>query len=107
MRIEYNPRKFLLLVPLPMLRQYFDGRGVPKDGDDGAALLRDAAEQGLAEAQTSLAARYDTGDGVPENAVLAAFWYERAAQQGFAVAQHNLGILKRDGRGVLRHRSRR
>jgi hypothetical protein len=28
MRIEYNPRKFLLLVPLPMLRQYFDGRGV-------------------------------------------------------------------------------
>ena len=28
MRIEYNPRKFLLLVPLPMLREYFDGRGV-------------------------------------------------------------------------------
>ena len=28
MRIEYNPRKFLLLVPLPMLRQYFDGRSV-------------------------------------------------------------------------------
>ena len=31
MRIEYNPRKFLLLVPLPMLRQYFDGRGVLGD----------------------------------------------------------------------------
>jgi len=28
MRIEYNPRKFLLLVPFPMLRQYFDSRGV-------------------------------------------------------------------------------
>ena len=28
MRIEYNPRKFLLLVPFPMLRQYFDHRGV-------------------------------------------------------------------------------
>ena len=28
MRIEYNPRKFLLLVPFPMLRQYFDRRGV-------------------------------------------------------------------------------
>ena len=28
MKIEYNPRKFLLLVPLPMLRQYFDGRSV-------------------------------------------------------------------------------
>jgi len=28
MRIEYNPRKFLLLIPLPMLRQYFDRRGV-------------------------------------------------------------------------------
>ena len=27
MRIEYNPRKFLLLVPLPLLRQYFDSRG--------------------------------------------------------------------------------
>jgi hypothetical protein len=31
MRIEYNPRKFLLLVPLPMLREYFDGRGVLGD----------------------------------------------------------------------------
>lgn len=31
MRIEYNPRKFLLLVPLPMLRQYFDRRGVLAD----------------------------------------------------------------------------
>lgn len=31
MKIEYNPRKFLLLVPLPMLRQYFDGRGVLGD----------------------------------------------------------------------------
>lgn len=28
MRIEYNPRKFLLLIPMAMLRQYFDGRGV-------------------------------------------------------------------------------
>jgi hypothetical protein len=31
MRIEYNPKKFLLLVPLPMLRQYFEGRGVLGD----------------------------------------------------------------------------
>lgn len=31
MRIEYNPRKFLLLVPLPMLRQYFGSRGVLGD----------------------------------------------------------------------------
>ena len=31
MKIEYNPRKFLILVPLPMLRQYFDSRGVLVD----------------------------------------------------------------------------
>ena len=28
MRIEYNPRKFLLLVPKEMLRGYFDARGI-------------------------------------------------------------------------------
>jgi hypothetical protein len=28
MRIEYNPRKFLLLIPLDILRQYFERRGV-------------------------------------------------------------------------------
>jgi hypothetical protein len=27
MRIEYNPRKFLLLIPMAMLRQYFEKRG--------------------------------------------------------------------------------
>jgi hypothetical protein len=31
MKIEYNPRKFLLLVPMPMLHQYFDSRGVLAD----------------------------------------------------------------------------
>lgn len=31
MKIEYNPRKFLLLVPKPMLRQYFDARGILGD----------------------------------------------------------------------------
>ena len=37
MRIEYNPRKFLLLVPLPVLREYFDKR----------SLLGDLAWDGL------------------------------------------------------------
>ena len=37
MKIEYNPRKFLLLVPLPMLREYFDKR----------SLLGDLAWDGL------------------------------------------------------------
>jgi len=31
MRIEYNPRKFLLLIPSKMLRQYFERRGVLGD----------------------------------------------------------------------------
>ena len=31
MRIEYNPRNFLLLVPMAMLRQYFAARGVLDD----------------------------------------------------------------------------
>lgn len=31
MRIEYNPRKFLLLIPSKLLRQYFERRGVLGD----------------------------------------------------------------------------
>lgn len=31
MRIEYNPRKFLLLIPMAMLRQYFERRSVLGD----------------------------------------------------------------------------
>lgn len=31
MRIEYNPRKFLLLIPLKMLQQYFESRGLLAD----------------------------------------------------------------------------
>ena len=33
MRIEYNPRKFLLLVPMIMLREYFERRGVQALGE--------------------------------------------------------------------------
>lgn len=62
--------------------------------------LRDAAEQGHAEAQCSLGICYYYGAGVEKDSQEAATWYRRAAEQGHASAQCNLGVCYKNGRGV-------
>ena len=62
--------------------------------------LRQAAEQGDAEAQFTLGARYESGRGVAQDAAVAVRWYRRAAQQGHVTAQFRLGDMYRDGRSV-------
>jgi S1-C subfamily serine protease len=49
------------------------------------------AEQGDAEAQYTLALKYDTGRDVPENYAESGKWYRKAAMQGHAGAQYFLG----------------
>ena len=63
--------------------------------------IRALAEQGVAEAQFSLAVLYGSGEGVPQDWVEAANWLRLAADQGHAPGQSALGLVYREGLGVL------
>ena len=78
---------------------YLNGDGVVRDSGWAAIWFRKAAEQGLAQAQCSLAttqynqyARSVTGDTLK--------WWRRAADQGNAAAQYDLGVMYANGKGV-------
>ena len=64
------------------------------------ARLRQAAEQGDAEAQSELGERYEHGRGVGRDYGVAVGWFARAAEQGHAPAQAALGYMYSTGRGV-------
>jgi uncharacterized protein len=70
------------------------------DYAEAARWFRLAADQGDAEAQTSLGYLYLFGQGVPQNDAEAVRLYRLAADQGFARAQFNLGGMYNAGRGV-------
>ena len=62
----------------------FQGRGVPPDQKQGAALFRAAADRGLSVAQNRLARCYAHGAGVEMNVVEAAKWHMIAKAGGVA-----------------------
>ena len=68
--------------------------------EEDAQLTREAAEQGVPEAQNNLAAMYARGRGVPRDDVEAVQWYRNAAEQGSPRAQHSLGQMYAAGDGV-------
>lgn len=61
-------------------------------------LFKQAAADGVTEAQVNLANIYDAGDGVKRDFEAARYWYKRAIDQGSPEAAYNLGIsyLNRD-----------
>lgn len=59
--------------------------------------LRNAAEQGDAEAQYELGAMYHAGDGIPKDDVEAAYWLQKAAGHGMVKAQGTLAMIDRSG----------
>ncbi len=79
--------------------------GVSNGTDDGVSngtdayyakkleLLRQAANQGEAFAQSNLGAMYKDGQGVSQDYAEAVKWYRLAAEQGDAVAQLTLGAM--------------
>jgi len=73
-----------------------------EDGDlaEAARLFREAAIQGLANAQYNLAVLYERGLGVRADETRALLWYHSAAEQGHPLAQYNLGNMYASGRGV-------
>ncbi|MGH6922646.1 MAG: caspase family protein, partial [Propylenella sp.] len=82
--------------------KYLLGRAYDADQNATEAVnhYRAAAEAGLADAQFSLALKYDTGDGIVLDDVEAMKWYTAAAEQGLANAQHYLGLMYDFGEGV-------
>ena len=60
---------------------------------DAARWLRDAAEQGVNDAQNALGVMHAAGRGVPRDDAEAEKWFTKAAEDGLAVAQYNLGAV--------------
>jgi TPR repeat protein len=76
---------------------YYEGRGVPQDYAEAAKLMRQAADQGHAEAQATLGALYQSGRGVLQDYGQAAAWFRKSAEQGFPFGQLFLGVLLSEG----------
>lgn len=70
--------------------------------DDAVRLLVEAADGGIARAQTRLAWHYETGRAVERNLEKAAFWFQRAAQGGDAEAMYALSVMYATGAGQPR-----
>lgn len=68
-----------------------------------ARCYRQAAEQGLSEAQNNLGVLYKDGQGVSQDYGAAALWFRLAAEQDNTLAQLNLGWLYHAGKGVSQH----
>jgi hypothetical protein len=64
------------------------------------ADLRKLAEQGNADAQWQMGARYHNGEDVAQDDAQAVQWFERAAEQGNVASQGSLGAYYWRGRGV-------
>jgi hypothetical protein len=66
-------------------------------GDLATALkeFRPLAEQGVADAQFSLAPMYDNGEGVPTHYVKAHMWFSLAQAQDITPTADNLDIIKK------------
>lgn len=65
---------------------YFNGDGVTKDWQKGAAWVYKAAEQGLVEAQVEMGLIYE----LLKDGEKAKEWYSRAAEQGHERAKQSL-----------------
>ena len=76
------------------------GDGVPQDYVEAVKWYRKAADQGDANAQTSLGYAYHEGKGVPKDYFESVKWYRKAADQGDAIAQTFLGYAYHQGEGV-------
>ncbi|WP_299071408.1 serine/threonine-protein kinase [uncultured Paraglaciecola sp.] len=59
-----------------------------------------AAEQGNAEAQFIIGAKYKNGEGVVKDGKRAMDWFRKSAEQGYAFAQFSLGVGYDGGLGV-------
>ena len=74
---------------------YANGWGVLKNDVEGVKWYREAAEQGLANAQFNLAVSYINGVGIPQNYVNAYMWLLLARAQGHQKAAEYTESIKK------------
>lgn len=84
------------------LARFHGSDGVTRDYVEAARLLRLAADQGHARAQTQLGYMYATGSGVTANDAEAVRLYRLSVAQGEMFGLYSLGVMYRDGRAVTR-----
>jgi TPR repeat protein len=77
-----------------------DPRNVMYQPDEAVALLRDAAGQGIVQAQRQLGQLYREGKAVSQDFTESLHFYRMAAQRGDLESQYGLGELYRYGYGV-------
>jgi len=70
--------------------------------DTNIIELRQAADQGDAEAEHKLGTLFYTGVGMPKDGVKALQWWQKAAEQGNAAAEYDLGLAYYNGEGVIK-----
>ncbi len=61
--------------------------------EEAVAGFKNAAEQGMAQAQFNLGVMYADGEGVRRNFDKAIKWLTKAAEQGIEEYQYNLGVI--------------
>ncbi len=64
-----------------------------QNGQKQVVLIQEKAEQGNADAQSSLGYMYQYGFGLAKNETMAVKWYQKSATQGNAKAQYYLGWM--------------
>lgn len=72
------------------------------DQNEGARLIRQAADLGSPSAQYHMGALFEQGLAVGQDYQQAFDWYKKAAQAGNRKAMHNLAVLYTEGLGVKR-----
>ena len=76
------------------------GDGVDRNPAEGVRLLRDAAEQGNAEAMAYLGNLYTKGDVVTQDRAMAFQWYRKAAENGNAACMYLTAMAYYQGLGI-------
>jgi hypothetical protein len=93
------------VAPEPSVAQIMQEGRAAYDRHDYAEAMRwyrKAADQGYANAQSTVGLLYRQGRGVAQDYEEAMRWYRKAADQGNATAQYNIGRLYENGWGVTR-----
>ena len=73
---------------------YAYGRGVRQDDTEAVKWFRQAAAQGLTQAQYNLGIMYYSGRGVRQDRALAQEWFGKACQNGYQKGCDNYQRLK-------------
>ena len=80
-----------------LAKLYRDGEGVTRSDEAAAKWVRQAAEQGVLEAQLEAARICQEGRGVPTNLAEAIRWYRAASEQGDVESLLQMANLFKEG----------